>query len=170
VIRAFLVALTLLVAAPAAAQELPKLTGRVVDNANLLSAAVEGELTKKLEALERRTSDQLVVVTLESLGGAPIEEVGLRLGNGWQIGQADLDNGVLLIVAPSERKTRIEVGYGLEGLLTDELAGEIVQHQLLPNFRSGRYEEGVKDGVNALIRTLESTSTRPLRKQLKKAG
>src|SRR6185436_8797753 len=102
--------LALLLAAPAPAPALPALTGRVVDMADLLSPGEEAALTRRLAALERRTSDQLVIVTTRSLGGRSIEEYGLRLGNGWHIGQRGRDNGVLLIVAPREHLTRIEVG------------------------------------------------------------
>jgi uncharacterized protein len=140
---------------------LPTLTGRVLDEAKLVSAAVERRLDARLAALERATSDQLVVVTLTSLGGAPIDEVGLRYGNDWRIGRADFDNGVLLIVAPNERKARIEVGCGLEGLLTDERAKRIMDEQLVPRFRSGRYEEAIEAGVEAIDVALRSDRRRP---------
>ena len=106
-----------------------------MDEANLLAPAVEARLDADLARLEGRTSDQLVVVTLPSLKGRSIEQVGLALGNGWAIGQAELNNGVLLIIAPSERKVRIEVGCGLEGLLTDERAASIIAAPLLPLLR-----------------------------------
>src|SRR5690606_31965183 len=101
-------------------------TGRVVDEARLLSAEQEATLTTRLEALEAETSDQLVVVTVNDLEGYPIEDYGYRLGRAWGIGQAEDDSGVLLIVAPNERKVRIEVGYGLEPILTDALSARII--------------------------------------------
>ena len=139
---------------------LPALTGRVVDSANLLSAATEKEVGERLAALEAKTSDQLVVVTVPSLGGETIDTFSMRLGNGWGVGREDLDNGVLLVVAPNERVTRISVGLGLEGLLTNGRSAEIVQG-LIARFKTGSYDEGVKFGVGEIIRTLESDARRP---------
>ncbi|GAA0625711.1 hypothetical protein GCM10009422_22950 [Brevundimonas kwangchunensis] len=139
--------------APAAAQggpDFPPLTGRIVDNANLLSPEAERSLTTRLEALERDTTDQLVIVTVPDLEGYEIEEYGYRLGREWQVGQADRNNGVLLIVAPTERKVRIEVGYGLEPVLTDALSALIIHDQILPSFRQGRFERGIVQGVDAI--------------------
>lgn len=128
----------------------PQLTGRVVDQAQLLSPEVEQQLTQKLEALERDTSDQLVVVSVSTLQDYPIEDYGYRLGRAWGIGQKDQDNGALLIVAPNERKVRIESGYGLEPILTDALSALIIQNQILPAFRVGGYERGITQGVDAI--------------------
>lgn len=128
----------------------PALTGRVVDQANLLTPAKEAELTARLEALERDTSDQLVVVTLESLQGLEIEDYGYRLGRTWGIGQAETNNGVLLIVAPEERKVRIEVGYGLEPVLTDGFSALVIHNEILPSFRDGHFERGIEQGVTAI--------------------
>ncbi|HYC74828.1 TPM domain-containing protein [Brevundimonas sp.] len=128
----------------------PALTGRVVDQAGLLTPAKEAEITARLEALERDTSDQLVVVTLDSLQGLEIEDYGYRLGRAWGIGQAEDDNGVLLIVAPEERKVRIEVGYGLEPVLTDALSALIIHNEILPSFREGHFERGIEQGVAAI--------------------
>lgn len=140
---------------PAAAQAsnqptFPALTGRVVDQAQLLSPEAETALTAKLEALERDTSDQLVVVTVDSLQDREIEEYGYQLGRAWGIGQAEDDNGVLLIVAPEERKVRIEVGYGLEPVLTDALSALIIHNEILPSFREGYFERGIQQGVDAI--------------------
>lgn len=157
-------------AAAIAAESLPALTGRVVDRANLLTPAVEAALTGRLETLERATRDQLVVVTLASLDSKAIETVGLELGNGWGIGQDELDNGVLLIVAPNERKVRIEVGSGLEGLLSDAAAQAIIDERLLPEFRSGRFETGIEAGVAAMIEILEQDRRRPQPRPLKQAA
>lgn len=128
----------------------PSLSGRVVDQARLLSDAREAEITAKLEALEADTSDQLVVVTVDSLQDLEIEEYGYQLGRAWGIGQEGQDNGVLLIVAPNERKVRIEVGYGLEPILTDALSNQIIQRDILPAFRVGGFERGITAGVDAI--------------------
>ncbi len=142
----------LLAALPALAAPptFPALSGRVVDQARLLSPAREAELTETLAALERDTDDQLVVVTVNSLEGLEIEDYGYQLGRAWGIGQTDDDNGVLLIVAPEERKVRIEVGYGLEPVLTDALSALIIQNEILPSFRTGGYEAGITRGVAAI--------------------
>ena len=134
-----------------AALDFPRLTGRVVDNADLLSAAEERRLTAKLESHEQATSNQLVVVTLPSLQGSEIEDYGYQLGRHWGIGQQGRDNGVLLIVAPNERKLRIEVGYGLEGDLPDAIAKLIIENDILPAFRGGNFPAGIDAGVDAII-------------------
>lgn len=146
-----MLAVAWLAAAGAMAQSFPELTGRVVDQARLLTAEREAALTERLEALETETSDQLVVVTVNSLEGQPIEDYGYRLGRAWGIGQEGRDNGVLLIVAPNERKVRIEVGYGLEPVLTDALSARIIHDEILPAFRVGGFERGVTQGVDAII-------------------
>ncbi|WP_298743474.1 YgcG family protein [uncultured Brevundimonas sp.] len=128
----------------------PALTGRVVDGAGLLRPETEAAITARLEALERDTSDQLVVVTVDSLQGLEIEDYGYRLGRAWGVGQAGKDNGALLIVAPAERKVRIEVGYGLEPVLTDALSALIIHNEILPSFRDGRFERGIDRGVAAI--------------------
>lgn len=144
-------AMWLVLALPGLAQPaFPELTGRVVDQANLLSAEKEAELEQRLAALERDTSDQVVVVTLPSLEGYDIADYGTQLGRHWQIGQKDGDNGVLLIVALEERKIRIEVGYGLEGILTDALSALIIHEQITPAFRNGGFERGIEQGVLAI--------------------
>ena len=140
-----------LTALPALSQTFPALTGRVVDEARLLSAEREAALTAQLEALEAETSDQLVVVTVNDLQGYPIEDYGYQLGREWGIGQGENDNGVLLIVAPNERKVRIEVGYGLEPILTDALSARIIHDEMLPAFREAGFERGIAQGVDALI-------------------
>lgn len=128
----------------------PPLEGRVVDGARLLSPAKEQEITAKLEALERDTTDQVVVVTVPSLQGHEIEDYGYQLGRAWGIGREDKDNGVLLLIAPDEKKVRIEVGYGLEPVLTDAMSALIIQNAILPSFRQGYYERGITQGVDAI--------------------
>jgi uncharacterized protein len=146
----WLVWTTAVVAAPT----FPSLTGRVVDQANILSPQTEAALTARLEALEAKTSRQLVVVTVPSLQGYEIEDYGYQLGRAWGIGEKGRDTGVLLIVAPSERRVRVEVGYGLEGVLTDALSTVILQQRVLPKFRTGDFEGGVVAGADALVEQL----------------
>lgn len=147
------------------ARSLPPLTGRVVDRADILDSAAEAELDASLEALEKRTTDQLVVVTVPSLDGEPIRDFGMRVANGWAIGRKDLDNGVLLIVAPKERQARIAVGYGLEGLLTDERAQDIMDKKIVPACREGHCDRAIADGVAAIAELLRSDRKRPQRKR-----
>lgn len=153
-------------AAPAArGADFPALTGRVVDQANLLSAAEEAGLAARLEALERRTTDQLVIVTIPSLGGRTIEDFGLSLGRHWRIGRRGRDNGVLLILVPSERKVRIEVGYGLEAILTNARAAEIIESAMLPALRQGRWYPAVEAGTRGIIETLIAHEGEPRRRR-----
>ncbi len=137
-----------------AAPHFPALTGRVVDGANILSPATEQTLSSNLEAFEQKTKHQLVVVTLPSLQGYEIEDYGYQLGRKWGIGRKGEDDGALLIVAPTERKVRIEVGYGLEGELTDALSSHIIQAVMLPEFKRGDMELGVVNGARAIISVL----------------
>lgn len=132
----------------------PALSGRVVDAADLLSPAEEAAVTNKLAALEADTGRQLVVATLPDLQGYAIEDYGYRLGRAWAIGSKERDDGVLLIVAPKERKVRIEVGYGLEPVLTDALSSVIIHQAMLPKFRAGDMAGGVIAGADALIQQL----------------
>jgi uncharacterized protein len=145
-----LLALALLAAPAFAAPKFPALTGRVVDGANMLSPTVENDLTGRLAALETETGRQLVVVTVPDLQGYPIEDYGYQLGRQWGIGEAKADDGVLFIVAPNERKVRIEVGYGLEPILTDALSSIILQTAVIPKFKAGDMEGGVVAGADAI--------------------
>jgi len=135
----------------------PALKGRVVDEANILSPQTKKILEEKLKNFEQNTSNQIVVVTLKSLQGHSIEEYGYRLGRHWGIGQKGKNNGVLLIVAPNERKVRIEVGYGLEGTLTDAKAFLIIHDDIIPYFKKGDYDKGVLKGVEKIIQTIKNT-------------
>lgn len=152
-----------LVSAVAAAAEptFPELTGRVVDEAGLLEAAEEAALSRLLEQHERETTNQVVVVTLQSLQGYPIEDFGYRLGRHWGIGQEGKDNGALLIVAPNERKVRIEVGYGLEGALTDTLSKMIIESEILPRIRKNDFPGGIRAGVVSILKAIEGTYEAP---------
>lgn len=137
-----------------AAPTFPSLTGRVVDDASILSPQTKAALTAKLEALETKTSRQLVIVTVPSLQGYEIEDYGYQLGRAWGIGEKGRDTGALLIVAPKERRVRVEVGYGLEPVLTDALSSVILQRTILPRFRAGDIEGGVVAGADGLIAQL----------------
>jgi uncharacterized protein len=133
-----------------AAPQFPALTGRVVDEVGLLSASARTKLTQLSEQHERATSNQLVVAVVKSLQGYPIEDYGFQLGRHWGIGRKGTNNGVILLVAPNEREVRIEVGYGLEGALTDALASNIIQTQIIPEFKRGDYESGIVAGAQAI--------------------
>ncbi len=125
----------------------PPLSGRIVDNAQLLTPADKAAIESDLKALEDKSSDQIVVYTTKSLQGYPIEDYGYQLGRAWGIGQKGTNNGVILIVAPNERKVRIEVGRGLEPQMTDLLSKLIIQNTILPRFKRGEFSAGVKAGV-----------------------
>jgi uncharacterized protein len=134
--------------APAFAEPVyPNLAGRVTDEAGLLSPDDKAEIDKDLAALEDTSTDQLAVVTVKSLQGYPIEAYGVGLGRKWGIGQKGKDNGVLLIVAPNDRKVRIEVGRRLEPFMTDTMSALIIENAILPKFRRGDFAGGIKDGI-----------------------
>jgi uncharacterized protein len=153
--RAVFFALSFLaLASPAAAQTFPELTSRVVDAANIIDIPTEAEIDKKLADLEAKTTSQLVVVTVPSLEGYDIADYGYRLGRKWGIGQEKKNNGALLIVAPNERKVRIETGYGLEGTLTDAISSLIIQNAILPRFRANDYPGGISRGVDDLVQVI----------------
>ncbi|MET1067011.1 MAG: TPM domain-containing protein [Pseudomonas prosekii] len=129
----------------------PPLTGRVVDNAQMLEPTVREQLTQQLQAHEASTGEQLVVVTLTDLQGTDIADFGYQLGRAWGIGQKDKNNGALLIVARDERKLRIEVGYGLEDRLTDAQSSVIINQVITPAFKTGNFSKGISDGVAAML-------------------
>jgi uncharacterized protein len=136
----------------------PALAGRVVDQAQILDAAARARIDSKLEQLESKTSTQLVVATLRSLQGYDISDYGYRLGRYWGIGQKGKNNGVILLVAPSERKVRIEVGYGLEGTITDAVSRLIIENAILPRFRAGDFPGGIERGVDDLVLLLSGNA------------
>lgn len=142
----------------APALKFPALSGRVVDEAALLDAPDRAALTESLANLEAKTAAQFVIVTLKSLQGNSIEDYGYQLGRRWQIGQKDKNTGVLLIVAATERKVRIEVGYGLEGTLTDALTKYIIETSILPRFKASDLPGGIKLGAAQIIRVLSGDS------------
>jgi uncharacterized protein len=148
-------ALLITVVSAQAQGTLPKPAGRVTDLANVIDAATEADLDRRLDELERQTSSEVAVVTITSLNGVPVEDYALQLFKEWGIGQAKTDNGVLVLVAPNEREMRIEVGYGLEGILPDGLAGQIIRENFIPRFRDDDYNGGIRDGVARIIDVVE---------------
>jgi len=152
---ALALAVMLLACGPSrAAPTFPALTGQIVDTAGLLSAEDRAAILADLQSLEQASTDQLVVVTVPSLGGYEIEDYGYQLGRHWGIGEKGKDNGVLLIVAPNERKVRIEVGRGLEPVVTDLMSKIIIENAILPEFRRGNFGAGIRAGVRDIKDTL----------------
>ncbi len=151
--------LTLFLAVQVSALEVPRLQGRVNDYAELLSPATEASLESVLKSLESSDSTQIVVLTIGTLQGDSLEEFSLRVVEDWKIGQQGLDNGVLLLVARDDRKIRIEVGYGLEGKLTDMTAGRIIRNVMGPRFKQGDFNQGIIDGIGAIVMTVRGEFT-----------
>lgn len=144
-------ALLLLLPLAAPAKEVPYLSGRVVDEAELLPPGATQEIEDRLRGLEEETGVQVAVLTVESLEGEVLEDYSLRVAETWGLGQAGEDNGVLLLVARDDRKLRIEVGYGLEGRLTDAQAGRIVRNAIVPRFKAGDFAGGIQAGVDSIV-------------------
>ena len=147
----FLILLQLLLPLAASALEVPELRGYVNDYAGMISPSTGAQLAEKLKAFEESDSTQMVILTIPSLEGEPIEDVGIKVAESWKIGQKGKDNGILLLVSKQERKMRIEVGRGLEGRLTDLTAGRIIDLVITPRFRAGDLDGGFIAGVSALI-------------------
>lgn len=139
---------------PVAAQTFPALTGRVIDEANIIPPEAEAQLDAKLTALEKQSQRQVVVVTLQSLQGYDIADYGYQLGRKWGIGSAARNDGAMLIIAPNERKVRIEVGYGLEPVLTDGMSFLIINNAILPHFKAGDMPGGIVAGTDQIIKQL----------------
>lgn len=150
-----------------AAPDFPKLTGRVVDNADMLDASTQSKLTDMLAAFEQKNGNQIVVATLPDLGGDTIETYGYQLGRAWGIGSKKSDNGALLIIAKKEHKIRIEVGYGLEGKLTDAQSSIIIHSIIEPAFKQGDFNTGVLKGASAMVQVLGGN---PLAKPKRRAS
>jgi uncharacterized protein len=156
-LRALILMLALLVVPQlASAQKFPALSGRVVDAANLLSPAQKQQIEALSTDVGKVAQRQLVVATIPDLQGYPIEDYGYKLGRAWGIGQKDANNGIILVVAPNERKVRIEVGYGLEPIMTDALARTIIDDQILPKFRSGDMAGGIVAGAQAIAEQMKA--------------
>ncbi len=145
----------------ASAQGVPALIGRVVDNAEILSPQAEAAITLLLENHEQETSNQVAVLTIPTLGGESVESYANRVFRAWGLGRADVNNGVLLLIAKNDRELRIEVGYGLEGHLTDAEAGRIIRNVIVPMFRADDFEGGTLAGARAIIGTIEGTYNPP---------
>jgi len=141
--------------------DLPALTGRVVDAAALLDVAQENALDARLAEHESATGHQVVVATVTSLDGRDIADYANRLGRAWGIGRAENDDGVVLLVAPNEREVRIEVGYGLEGALTDALSSRIIRRDILPAFRDGDFPGGIDAGVQSILAVIRGEYVAP---------
>lgn len=154
--RLILLAAILLAPILSAASNVPYLTGRVTDNAEILSKPVRQSLAERLKAHEDRTGNQIVVLTTPSLEGESVEGYAEAVFKEWKLGQKGKDNGILVIVAPQDRRLRIEVGYGLEAVLPDSVAGSIIRDAMTPKFKSGDYDGGVEAGVNAILAVLET--------------
>lgn len=153
--RCLLIAATLVAASVATAADVPYLTGRIVDNAEILSAATVQKLTADLKSHEERTTNQVAVLTVKSLEGESVEDFAVRVFEQWKLGQKGKDNGVLVVVAPQDRRMRIEVGYGLEGTLTDAAAARIIRDRMTPRFKDNDYDGGIAQGVAAIVATLD---------------
>lgn len=152
------ISLFALVAVPAGAQSFPKLTGLVVDDAGVLPAETRADLTRKLQALQRDTKRQFVVATIGDVQGYPLEDYGYRLGRAWGIGLKDANNGAILFIAPNnpagQRGPRLEVGYGLEPILTDAISSAIIQQQMMPKLKAGDIAGAMTAGADAVVAQL----------------
>ena len=153
--RACAIFLALSYLVPGRAAEVPFLSGRVVDDAEILQPATRSRLEVAIVGHERRTTDQIVVLTVPTIGDESIEEYASKVFETWKLGIKGKDNGVLVVIVPQNRKMRIEVGYGLEGTLTDVASSRIIRNVMTPRFKAGNYDQGVLDGVQAIIAQLE---------------
>ncbi len=152
---ALLLALAVFVAAGRAAPTFPELTGPVVDQASIIDEVTESRLDRELRALQQASGQQVVVATVPSLQGYDIRDYGNRLFRHWQLGDKDRNDGVLLLVAAEDRKMAIEVGYGLEGTLTDAISKIIIEYSITPRFRDGDFAGGIAEGVDKIMRVLK---------------
>lgn len=154
-VKSIVALLIALFAMPAFAQTFPALTGRVVDAAKILSPEQVAAMDAKLQAQEVASGHQLVVATIPDLQGYPIEDYGYKLGRAWALGKKDTNDGAILLVAPNDRKVRIEVGYGLEPVLTDAYSGVIINTQILPHFKANDYPGGINAGIDAIAEQIK---------------
>jgi uncharacterized protein len=155
------------------ALDVPTLKGRVNDYAGLLSPGTVRQLEATLQQLEASDSTQIVVLTIPSLEGDSLEDFSIRVAEQWQIGQRQLDNGALLLIAKAERQLRIEVGYGLEGRLTDLMAGRIIRDVIVPRFKAGQIDQGIVEGVQAMVSAVKgeyAVSEAPVRDRGRNRG
>jgi uncharacterized protein len=152
--RLFLLLATLLLVSVLAGADIPYMTGRITDNAQILSPETRRLLAERLKEHEDRTTNQIAVLTVPTIHSESIEEYAVDVFEEWKLGQKEKDNGILIIVVPNDRRMRIEVGYGLEPTLTDGMAGQIIQSIMTPRFKNGDFDGGISDGVNAIINVL----------------
>ncbi len=170
-LRKLLILVLLLCSATSAlTMEVPPLSGRINDYASMLSAQTATALEQKLATFERETSNQVVVLTVPTLQGETIEGLAIRVGDAWQIGQKDKGNGVILLLARQERKIRIEVGTGLQGVLPDITAAQIIRNVIAPRLKAGNYDAGINAGLDAIIAATKgefkaTATTRPAAKK-----
>lgn len=150
--------------------DIPYLTGRVTDNAQILSPETRQSLTETLKEHEDRTTNQIAVLTIPTLDGENIEEYAVRVFDAWKLGQKGKDNGILIIVVPDDHRMRIEVGYGLEPILTDGMAGEIIRTVMTPKFKNNDYDGGITDGARAVITVLEGGTLSAMAGESGKSG
>ncbi|MFO7665742.1 MAG: YgcG family protein [Desulfobacterales bacterium] len=162
ILRLAVIAIALLLAVIAAGADIPFLSGRVTDNAEILTDGMRRTLTERLKSHEERTGNQIAILTVPSLGGENIEEYASTVFGAWKLGQKGRDNGVLVIVVPNDRRMRIEVGYGLEGTLTDLVAGRIIRNIMAPLFKKGDFDGGLEGAVKAIIGTLEGSEVQEI--------
>ncbi|MEW6248276.1 MAG: TPM domain-containing protein [Nitrospirota bacterium] len=157
----FALTFTCLFASPSLGLDVPPHTGRIVDLAHLLPPDVAAALSAELEAHEAKAGNQVALLTLPSLEGEPLEDFSHRVATTWKLGRKGTDNGVLLLVVTRERKVRIEVGYGLEGTLTDARASRIIRGEIVPRFRAGDFPGGIAAGLRAIVGTIEGAYAVP---------
>jgi uncharacterized protein len=156
---------------PAAALDVPALKARVNDYAGLLTPATVNRLEQALLDFEQSQSTQIVVLTVKSLEGESLEDFSLQVAEAWKVGQKDLDNGAILLIAKNDRKIRIEVGYGLEGSLTDMLSGRIIRDEIVPAFKAGNFDQGIANGVAAMMSAVKGEyQAQPVKKQPRGSG
>lgn len=154
----------------AVSADVPYLSGRVTDNAEILNPETAERLSTKLKSHETQTTNQIVILTLPTLEGEDIESFALRVFEEWKLGQKGKDNGVLLVIVPNDRRMRIEVGYGLEGTLTDLKAGRIIRNIMTPRFKKNDFNGGIEQGVLAIISQLEGAEELPAMAEPSEAG
>lgn len=163
-------ALILTLTTGAMALEVPQFTGRVNDLADMISPAVEQQLDAALAELDKTDSTQVAILTIPSLEGDSLEDFSIRVADAWKVGQKGSDNGVILLVSKGDRKVRIEVGYGLEGVLTDVLAGQIIDQVISPAFKTGNFDQGFAGGVVAITKAVRGEFTAVQKSTKRKRG
>jgi uncharacterized protein len=150
----------------AAALDIPALKARVNDYAGLLTPSTANQLEQALLDFEQSESTQIVVLTVDSLEGESLEDFSMQVAEAWKVGQKGLDNGALLLISKNDRKIRIEVGYGLEGSLTDMISGRIIRNVIVPAFRSGNFDQGIASGVAAMMAAVKGEfQAQPVKRQ-----